>query len=77
VFVALEPTAVPVEVEGGDVTLGLADEYPVDGAVAPLLAAIAEGLTGEPTDPGVAVGVDWNGLLFQNARLGLVQRPPV
>ena len=35
-----------------------------------LPAAMPEGFTGEPTGPGVAAGVDWNGLLFQNAKLG-------
>jgi hypothetical protein len=48
-----------------------------DGVVALLLpaAAIPDGFTGEPTAPGVALGADWNGLLFQNAKLGALHRP--
>jgi hypothetical protein len=53
---------------------------PADGVVVLLLLgeladAIPDGFTGEPTAPGVALGVDWNGLLFQNAKLGLLQWP--
>jgi hypothetical protein len=53
------------------------DAAPVDGVVVLLLlaAAIPDGFTGEPTAPGVALGVDWNGLLFQNAKLGALHRP--
>jgi hypothetical protein len=40
-----------------------------------LLAAIPDGLTGEPTVPGVATDADWKGLLFQNAKFGALHRP--
>jgi hypothetical protein len=57
----VELMAVPVEVTGGVVAT---DEAKLGGAVGLLLAATPAGFTGVPTLPGVAVVVDWNGLLF-------------
>jgi hypothetical protein len=55
----------------------LGSPYETDGAVVPWPAASPDGFTGEPTLGGVAPGVEWKGLLFQNARLGVFHWPPL
>ncbi len=62
-------------VQAGALVVALAAAK-LPGPDRPPLAAISEGLTGEPTLPGVAIGVDWNGLRFQKAKLGIPQLPP-
>jgi hypothetical protein len=65
----------PNDVLGG-VVLVAPPGYTDVGAVV-LLAAIPAGLTGAPTAPGVDSGfeLDWNGLLFQNAKFGALHCP--